>query len=484
MRGDCSIRIEGYGFSAEEIAACAARQGILSLELELSSTSECTCVNCRDAGGPPRQVLTADEIRELIGQAKSLGCRQVILVDGETEQYPHLEEIVDHLHSEGLRIELFANEVMTPALASFLHGHNVSMSVPVDALAGIDGLPALSALREAGYGEPGNPALAIRISAGEENLDEIPGIWRWARVRGIDPHVQIITPRNGVEHQLKLVSPNPARAMFEELGRIDREEFDRTWTTPPSLIGRSCKRHLYACHVTACGTVFACVGVTIPLGNIRTEPLRDILVLSEVLENLRGFGDKVKEPCRTCSKSTDCYGCRGAAYQMTGDYLAGDSMCWKAADAPVELMPADASKYIPHGPSIRMIDRLTQIGERTSRVEFTIPPNSLWTDETGVLDEVAYVEMIAQSFAATHGFHRWAHETADQQGLLLGIKDLQITGQARVGQKLIIHLRKVARFGDFGLVEGDIRHEDGSLVATGQIKVWRPNEEMEKAIVS
>jgi len=266
LRGDCSIRIEGYGFSAEEIAACAARQGILSLELELSSTSECTCVNCRDAGGPPRQVLTADEIRELIGQAKSLGCRQVILVDGETEQYPHLEEIVDHLHSEGLRIELFANEVMTPALASFLHGHNVSMSVPVDALAGIDGLPALSALREAGYGEPGNPALAIRISAGEENLDEIPGIWRWARVRGIDPHVQIITPRNGVEHQLKLVSPNPARAMFEELGRIDREEFDRTWTTPPSLIGRSCKRHLYACHVTACGTVFACVGVTIPLG--------------------------------------------------------------------------------------------------------------------------------------------------------------------------------------------------------------------------
>ena len=80
--------------------------------------------------------------------------------------------------------------------------------------------------------------------------------------------------------------------MFEELGRIDREEFHRVWELPPALTGRSCKRHLFACHVTPCGTIFACVGVTIPLGNVRKEPLREILELSEVLENLRAFDRK------------------------------------------------------------------------------------------------------------------------------------------------------------------------------------------------
>lgn len=35
----------------------------------------------------------------------------------------------------------------------------------------------------------------------------------------------------------------------------------------------------------------------------------------------------IKGPCNSCDMTDGCYGCRGAAYQLTGDYLASDPLC-------------------------------------------------------------------------------------------------------------------------------------------------------------
>jgi radical SAM protein with 4Fe4S-binding SPASM domain len=81
--------------------------------------------------------------------------------------------------------------------------------------------------------------------------------------------------------------------------------------------------------VTANGDVMPCVGVTIPLGNIRNQGLAEILKNSEVVRNLKKYRETIKGPCGSCEKSEECYGCRGAAYQITGDYLASDPTCWR-----------------------------------------------------------------------------------------------------------------------------------------------------------
>jgi predicted hotdog family 3-hydroxylacyl-ACP dehydratase len=103
-------------------------------------------------------------------------------------------------------------------------------------------------------------------------------------------------------------------------------------------------------------------------------------------------------------------------------------------------------------------------------------------DESGRLDELAFIEMIAQSFAAGHGFHLSMDERLTHRGLLLGVKELVVSGEARVGDRLTVHLRKVTRFGAFGVVEGDIYREDGELVATGQVKIWRPGDDVVAAL--
>jgi len=91
-------------------------------------------------------------------------------------------------------------------------------------------------------------------------------------------------------------------------------------------------------------------------------------------------------------------------------------------------------------------------------------------DAAGRLDESCYIEMIAQSFAASHGFHLAADERPLHKGLLLGVKNLIISGEAHVGDQLRIDIRKLIRFGDFCVVEGVIHHEDGRFIVSGEIK--------------
>jgi MoaA/NifB/PqqE/SkfB family radical SAM enzyme/predicted hotdog family 3-hydroxylacyl-ACP dehydratase len=480
LRGDCSIRVSGLGFDRDEIAACVARKGLLSIELDLA-VGECRCEGCATDPQPP---LSLEEIRQLLNRAREEGARRCIFVDSEPVSHPALREKIDFARGLEMEVEVFVSAGAIDApMARFLRQRETAVVIRSDSTGDRASQSAIINLKEAGYCRESAPKLSAAIEVSEQNLSEIPAIWRRMRFDGIEPRVQIMMPREGEGKSARIVHPNRARAMFEELGRIDREEFHQVWELPPALTGRSCKRHLFACHVTPCGTIFACVGVTIPLGNVRREPLREILELSEVLENLRAFDQKVKEPCGSCCKTTDCYGCRGAAYQLTGDYLTGDQMCWKAEGVVIESLPVGVAGLVPHGKTMRMLDQLVQIGERESRVTFAVTKECLLVDAAGRLDELAFVEMIAQSFAATHGFHLSPEERRLHRGLLLGVKDLAVGGEARMGDLLVVHLRKVTRFGAFGVVEGAIYRQDGKLIATGQIKIWRAKDSDVEAMV-
>jgi radical SAM protein with 4Fe4S-binding SPASM domain len=490
VRGDCSVRIDGLGFGSEEIAACVARQGLLTLEMELGG-ERCTCANCGGAGA----VLSPAEIGDVVRQAKELGARRIILVDGEVKSYPHLQEVIEDIRGLGMEIEFFSRGAgIDVASAKFLSSCDVNVVVGLDSmsrevqsrLAGWDGAfdlahVALGNLKQAGYGSSGK-RLGIRTVICEENFGELADLWRWARGQGMTPYFQIITPMNAGEAEI--IAPQRAKKLFEELGQIDRTEFGRVWETEPALVGRACKRPLFSCHLTACGMVYPCVCLAIAVGNVRVDRLWQILSQSEVLENIRNFSEKVKEPCKTCSKTTDCFGCRGSAYQLTGDYLAGDQLCWKADGIEIDRLPAGVADLIPHGPSIRVIDRLIEVGEREARAEFVVKTGTPFIDSAGRLDEAAFVEMIAQTFAAAQGYHLTIEERPNHRGLLLGIKEMIVSGDAHVGDRLVIHIRKLARFGSFGVVDGTVSHENGRMLASGQVKVWRPGAAFVKAMAT
>ena len=80
------------------------------------------------------------------------------------------------------------------------------------------------------------------------------------------------------------------------------------------------------------GTVTPCRRLPIPIGNVRTDSLREIWATSGVLEKLRSR-NAYKGKCRVCAQWSSCRGCRAIAYAYSlargeGDLLAEDPQCF------------------------------------------------------------------------------------------------------------------------------------------------------------
>jgi len=340
------MQIYNLEFTEREIRQAVAADRLLSMEIEFSRVCNFRCSYCYvDAGIECTNELSRQELKDVILQAKELGARKIIILGGEPSLYPHLVEMLRFLGQKGLEIEMFTNgSGIDQALASVLAEERVRIALKLnsrnekiqDQLAGKKGAwqiinRALAALQVAGY--PSKELfLAISTVICRQNIAELPAMWQWLRQKNIEPYFEVITPQaNALGNSSLNVGPVELKELFARLSAIDQEKFGRSWEPQPPLVGNRCMRHQVSCVVTATGDVMPCVGVTIPLDNIRHNTLASILKNSEVINNLKNYRQMIKGPCRSCEKAAECYGCRGAAYQLTGDYLASDPTCWRNA---------------------------------------------------------------------------------------------------------------------------------------------------------
>ncbi|MBW1636324.1 MAG: radical SAM protein [Deltaproteobacteria bacterium] len=338
------MQLYNFEFTEEEIRAAVADDRLLSMEIEFSRVCNFHCSYCYvDNSIECENELSIEEIKDIIDQAKELGTRKIIILGGEPSIYPHLIEMLFFLKDKGLEIEMFTNgSGIDRKLADVLAELKVRVALKLNSrdekiqnqLAGKKDAfktinRALQTLKDAGY--PNRELfLAISTIICKQNIGELPAMWRWLREENIEPYFEVITPQaNALNNSWLNVAPGELKTLFSELSSIDQKEFNRSWEPQPPLAGNKCMRHQVSCLVTATGDVMPCVGVTIPLANIRDDRLSSILKNSEVINNLKNYRQMIKGECHSCEKASECYGCRGAAYQLTGDYLASDPTCWR-----------------------------------------------------------------------------------------------------------------------------------------------------------
>jgi radical SAM protein with 4Fe4S-binding SPASM domain len=477
----------GSEFTREDILQTAREGRLLSMEIELSLRCNYRCRYCYlGEGQVQRPELTAEECRSAILQAKALGARKIIVLGGEPMIYPSIFETLAFICEQCLAVEIFTNGTgMTPEAARRLFDLGAQVVLKMnsfdeavqDELAGVKGAyrtiqEAFRNLRAAGFPAPGH-LLAVSTVICAPNLAELPRLWQWLRDQGISPYFEVITPQGNARRNLNLeVEPDALHRLFTELAEIDRRKYGLEWEPQPPLVGNQCLRHQFSCLVNAFGDVMPCVGVSLPVGNVRERKLAEILQQSEVMADLRRYPETIQGPCADCFKAADCYGCRGAAYQMTGNYLASDPLCWHNADktAAIGWLPAGADAFVPHAAPMRVVDRLLSVGERVADVEAVIPPGHLLARADGTVDPAAFVEIIAQGAATLNGF-RASRRCAAPEGYLIGAQEVTVLGEARAGEALRVHVFKSAKLGDFGVVEGSV-YRGEELLATGSIKVW------------
>jgi radical SAM protein with 4Fe4S-binding SPASM domain len=337
-------RLCDFEFDRAAIARAAAENRLLSMEIEFSLRCNFRCPYCYvPADSYFEGELSVAESRDVLTQARAMGARRIIILGGEPSIYPHIREMIDFILDQGMDVEMFTNgSGITADFAGWLFERRVRVVMKMntfdpelqDRLSGKPGAgriiaDALERLKQAGY--PSETAfMAVSTIICRQNLEELPRLWCWLRDQGIAPYFEIITPQaNARDNQWLFVEPQALKVLFEELARIDRERYGRTWDIQPPLVGNRCLRHQFSCLVTSRGDVTPCVGVNLPLGNVRRQPLKTIVENSRVLKDLKNYRHTIKGPCNSCDMADGCYGCRGAAYQLTGDYLASDPLCWR-----------------------------------------------------------------------------------------------------------------------------------------------------------
>ena len=485
----CIDRIYGSEFTTEEIRDAVRDGRLLSMEIEFNQSCNFKCIYCYalDSAKRPDE-LTQDEFVDVIQQARDLGARKIIILGGEPMLYPHIMEMIRFIKTLDMEIELFTNGAnITLPVAQELFSNGVRAVLKMntfdeslqDTLSGHKGSyiqiqEALKNLKLAGYPSQENP-LGVSSIICQQNIHELPRLWQWLRDQNILPYFEIMTPQGGArEHNMLEVDSQTLEKFFREISAIDRTRYDIHWDPKPPLVGGECLRHQYSCAVNSEGNVQSCVGITIPLGNVRQQSLKEILRDSEVVQDLKNYRNTIKGPCGECESLETCYGCRGTAYQMTGDYLASDPLCWKNVERRDEIMflPTDVGHVMPHKPPMLLIDQLLEVKERASVCEMTVRDDMIFVDENGHLDEASYPEIISQAVAAQEGFRRFGGRNPLIEGFLLGIKNLEILGNSFVGDTLRIELYKKTKFGDFGILNGEVYNGE-QLVARGEVKVWQ-----------
>lgn len=485
---NCQTITPNFEFTKGQIKEAVKNNRLLSMEIEFSLRCNFHCQYCYIPEKTSfENELSFEELRDAILQAKALGVKKIIVLGGEPMVYPQALAMLKFIRAENLDVEMFTNGFgITPDVAKQLFDLGIQVVLKMnsrkeevqDSLAGKKGAykiiqEAFNNLKRAGFPAK-NKRLGVSTIICQQNFDEIVSLWVWLRQQEIEPYFEIITPQGkGRENEWLHVDTQKLKETFFKIAEIDRIKYGIIWDPQPPLIGIKCLRHQFSCLLNAQGYILPCVGINIPLGNIRQRKLADIVKESEVIQDLRNYRANIKGPCRQCDKTDSCYGCRGAAYQMTGDYLASDPLCWNNAEHQSEIvhLPAAVSRFIPQQPPMQVIDTLMSIGERTANINVTISNDMLFVRDDGTLDETAYLEIIAQSIAAQAGFKQVGVTSQAVEGFLLGAKNLEIYAEAHIGDTLTIAVEKYARFGDFGIFKGKV-FRGQELLAQGEVKVW------------
>ena len=182
---------------------------------------------------------------------------------------------------------------------------------------------------DAGYPRAELP-LGVETIICRQNIDELPEMWVWARERGIVPYFEMITFQGRAKRKLDLnVSSEELRRVFYELSRHRPRAVRARLGAPPADRRALLQPARVLLHAQRPGVHPA---LRRRRHVHRQHPPR---AAGRDPRDRAGDGDDAhaaratsRGPAGRATRRSECYGCRGLAYHVTGDFLEADPLCW------------------------------------------------------------------------------------------------------------------------------------------------------------
>jgi len=192
-------------------------------------------------------------------------------------------------------------------------------------------LQALTHLVEAPF------RVVLMVTLHQENLGEVPKIWRLARDLGLSGIIfeRFVPEGRGKDMASAVLRKEEWQRFLEELcalcgfdiaalSLLSYRAFWVEFAEGVSLLGAPCSLGESFCLMPD-GTVFPCRRLPIPLGNLLEEDLA-VITTHPLLGKLKNR-ESLRGKCRQCSVA-GCLGCRALAYAVLGDPFGEDPHCF------------------------------------------------------------------------------------------------------------------------------------------------------------
>lgn len=332
-------------------------------------TTKCN-LNCRHCYAQATEEASSDELstqetKELIDELAQWGVRFLVLDGGEPLCRPDFLEIASYASGKGIMTGAGSNgTLINKAMAENMKQAGIqSIAISIDSTQGevhdnfrgkkgafYQAMNGVAACKEAGL--PFQFGMVIR----KETLTEVPSLLKLAIDSGAnaaeffdlveagrakeecqgeslnsEERKQVMEWLAQAQADCPIIIRVPACPMYTLLlqeEKIKPKHFPSESLARIPYYGRGCAAGMpYGyLRIAPDGEVNPCMLLQINLGNIRERSIRQIWDESPVLKQLR-LRD-LKGECGQCDHKNICAGCRGRAYERTGDMLAADPGCW------------------------------------------------------------------------------------------------------------------------------------------------------------
>jgi predicted hotdog family 3-hydroxylacyl-ACP dehydratase len=130
-------------------------------------------------------------------------------------------------------------------------------------------------------------------------------------------------------------------------------------------------------------------------------------------------------------------------------------------------------RLLPQRPPMLLLDRLLSCTPSEGTADTLISPGNLFRLPDDTLHAAAFFELMAQAYAAVHGYQNTLAGKPVSIGYLAGITRAVVHGVARVGDRLLVTVRQTAVVQTFIRAEARISR-NGETLAEGELTLFVP----------
>jgi len=137
-------------------------------------------------------------------------------------------------------------------------------------------------------------------------------------------------------------------------------------------------------------------------------------------------------------------------------------------DTVIMKIPLD--KLMLHRHPMRVIDCLTYCEYKLMASQTLVQPSSIFVDRGMVIPEF-YVEMVAQTVAASNTFLSKKFVETISEGYIVGCSDFNVLKRVKIGSLLSIYAAPIKIIKPLSLFEGAV-YCNSEIVAEGKVKFY------------